>query len=144
MSKKKLRSMKEINKQIRAARSRDEEAEKELARLGRSMLDVCKENNVEPETMLVQLGLLTSIARRELVRKHSSEFIDPKQEPPGGKEKKVIIEDFQRMLTAISRQCDEAREDPDGNVDEPGVGKAQEGNRAGAKKKKDDRPHYIA
>ena len=140
MTRKHLRSRKELSKDITLARVKDQEAIDIIADLGTSMLTVCQERDVEPETMLYELVLLIRIARDEMLKKYSTQFSNPEGKPWTKKQKLLIYDDYDRLGNVINEQCTEALKETDRRMRAAESGSEQ---RAIGCKKNVDRPYYI-
>lgn len=105
MTRKHLRSRKELDEHITFARTKDKDAINTIADLGTAMLKVCQENDVEPESMLYECVLLTKIAQDEMMRKYAAQFQNPNGRPWTKKQKELIGDDYNRLWDVISEQC---------------------------------------
>jgi hypothetical protein len=65
-----------------------------------NILHFCKENNVEPETLLYHLGRLTYVGRGVLAKKHRAQFLDDDRRR-SKKEVEKIQDDYRRLLETI-------------------------------------------
>ena len=140
MTRKHLRSRKKLNQDVTIARTKDQEAIDIIADLGTSMLTVCQERDVEPETMLYELVLLMRLARDEMLRKYATQFINPDGKPWTKKQRSLIYDDYDRLGKVINEQCTEALKDTDRRMRIAEAGSEQ---RAIGCKKNVDRPYYI-
>jgi len=129
-----------LSKDITLARVKDQEAIDIIADLGTSMLTVCQERDVEPETMLYELVLLIRIARDEMLKKYSTQFSNPEGKPWTKKQKLLIYDDYDRLGNVINEQCTEALKDTDRRMS---IVEAGSEKRAIGCKKNDGRPNYI-
>jgi len=140
LTRKHLRSRKKLNQDVSIARTKDQEAIDIIADLGTSMLTVCQERDVEPETLLYELVLLIRIARDEMLRKYATQFSNPDGKPWTKKQKSLIYDDYDRLGKVINEQCTGALKDTDRRVRSAEAGSEQ---RSIGCKKNDSRPYYI-
>ena len=140
MTRKHLRSRKKLNQDVTIARTKDQEAIDIIADLGTSMLTVCQERDVEPETLLYELVLLIRIARDEMLKKYSTQFNNPEGKPWTKKQKLLVYDDYDRLGNVINEQCTEALKDTDRRMKNAEADSEQ---RAIGCKKNDGRPNYI-
>jgi len=140
MTRKHLRSRKKLNQDVTIARTKDQEAIDIIADLGTSMLTVCQERDVEPETLLYELVLLIRVARDEMLRKYATQFNKPEGKPWTKKQKLLIYDDYDRLGKVINEQCTEALKDTDRRMR---FAEAHPENNAIEWKKNDERPFYI-
>jgi len=139
LTRKHLRSRKDLNEEVVSARTKDKEAIDIIADLGTSMLTVCQERDVEPETLLYELVLLMRIARDEMMRKYSTQLCNPDGRPWTKKQRKLVCDDYNRLWDIINEQCVEVLGNTDWRMK---IAEADpEHNAIG--RKNDDRPHYI-
>ena len=140
MTRKHLRSRKKLNQDVTIARTKDQEAIDIISDLGTSMLTVCQERDVEPETLLYELVLLMRIARDEMLRKYKTQFNNPEGKPWTEKQKLLIYDDYDRLGNVINEQCTEALKDTDRRMKNA---EADSERKAIGCKKNDGRPYYI-
>lgn len=140
MTRKHLRSRKKLNQDVMIARTKDQEAIDKIVDLGTSILTVCQERDIEPETLLYELVLLMRIARDEMLRKYAMQFSNPDGKPWTKKQKSLIYDDYDRLGKVINEQCTEALKDTDRRMRSAEAGSEQ---RAIGFKKNDGRPYYI-
>jgi len=140
LTKKHLRSRKKLSQDVTIARTKDQEALDIIADLGTSMLTVCQERDVEPETLLYELVMLIRIARDEMLKKYAMQFNNPDGKPWTKKQKMLIYDDYERLGNVINEQCTKALEDTDRRIRADEAGHEQKAIRC---KKNDERPYYI-
>jgi hypothetical protein len=140
LTRKHLRSRKKLSQDVTIARTKDQEAIDIITDLGTSMLTVCQERDVEPETLLYELVLLIRTARDEMLRKYATQFSNPDGKPWTKKQKMLIYDDYDRLGNIINKQCNEALEDTDRRIR---VGEAGSEEKAIGCKKNGERPYYI-
>ncbi|OPX62718.1 MAG: hypothetical protein A4E29_00492 [Methanomassiliicoccales archaeon PtaB.Bin134] len=137
----KLRGRKRLVEQLERAREKDKDADKQLADLARSMLRVCREKDVEPETLLFQLELLDQVALEVLMRKYFSEFMED-EGGMGKKRKKQVHEDLGRLVQVIQEQARRSLKGADRELSRR-KGSLPEGPKQPPKPLIDYSPHYI-
>lgn len=103
MSKDKLRGRKKVEQQVREARMKDQEADAQLNEMLKGVIDLCERTDIEPETLLYRLGILTHVARKVLLRKQQ-EMFGPKGKEIDKKQMKLIREDYFRLLQTLDQQ----------------------------------------
>lgn len=140
MTRKHLRSRKKLDQDVTIARTKDQEAIDVIADLGTSMLRVCQERDVEPETLLYELVLLMRIGRDEMLKKYATQFSNPDGKPWTKKQRSLIYDDYDRLGKVINEQCTEALRDTDRRMSIVEAGSEQ---RPIGWKKSVDRPYYI-
>jgi len=143
MSKNKLRSRKKMVEQLDQARKKDQEADRELAALAQAMLHLCQEKDVEPETLLYQIGLLDHIAMKVLMRKHAKEFLGEGKENIGKRKLKLVHEDFGRLIQVIQDSAFSSLKEADRMMGTKKEQDKQEGQNGSGKHKIDYGPYYI-
>ena len=143
MSRKRLRSRKKLVEQLEQARKKDQEADRELAALAQAMLHLCEEKDVEPETLLYQIGLLDHIAMKVLVRKHAKEFLGEDKENPGKKRLKLVHDDFGRLIQVIQDRAFASLKEADKRMEAKKEQERREAPKASGKPGIDYEPYYI-
>lgn len=102
MSKDSLRSRKKLEKHVAMARTKDQEAEPELRKMIDGVLQLCKDRDIEPETLLFHLDRLTYIGRGALAKKHRAQFLGDDQKK-SKKEVEMAHDDYRRLLVTITK-----------------------------------------
>ncbi|MHC1709401.1 MAG: hypothetical protein AB9819_03220 [Methanomassiliicoccales archaeon] len=143
MSKKKLRTRKKLVEQLEQARKKDQEADRELAALAQAMLHLCEERDVEPETLLYQIGLLDHIAMKVLVRKHAKEFLGEGEENIGKKKLKLVHDDFGRLIQVIQDCAFRSLKEADRKMEAKREQDNHESPKGSSKPRIDYGPYYI-
>ncbi|KAF5044232.1 hypothetical protein DSECCO2_493930 [anaerobic digester metagenome] len=143
MSRKKLRGRKKLVEQLEQARKKDQEADHELAALAQAMLHLCEEKDVEPETLLYQIGLLDQIAVKVLMRKHAKEFLGEDKENVGRKRLKLVHDDFGRLIQVIQDCAFGSLNEADRKVNDKKERETQEKSKGSDRSKIDYGPYYI-
>ncbi len=143
MSRKRLRGRKKLVEQLERAREKDQEADKELAALGQAMLHLCEERDVEPETLLYQIGLLDHIAMKVLMRKHAKEFLGDGKENVRKKRLKMVHDDFGRLIQVIQDLAFDSLNEADKKMTAQKETEAQRDPKPPGKSRIDYGPYYI-
>lgn len=102
MSKDPLRSRKKLKKHVAKARSKDQEVEPELRKMIDGILQLCKDRDIEPETLLYHLERLTYIGRGALAKKHKAQFLGDDHDK-SKKEVEIAMDDYRRLLETIAK-----------------------------------------
>jgi hypothetical protein len=143
MSRKKLRSRKKLVEQLEQARKKDQEVDRELAALAQAMLHLCEEKDVEPETLLYQIGLLDHIAMKVLMRKHAKEFLGEDGENISKKRLKLVHDDFGRLIQVIQDCAFSSLKEADRKMGAKKESEPQKDPKANGKPGIDYGPYYI-
>lgn len=139
MTRKHLRSRKELVKSIEHGREKDTEAIGIIKGLGTSMLKVCEEKDVEPESMLSELILLTMIANGVLMKKYRTQFPNPDGKPWTKRQERRIHDDIDRLWSLLREDCANTL----GDIDEAMRGVEDKKDQIEIERRSDDRPIYI-
>lgn len=134
MTKKHLRSRRELVKSIEKGREKDTEAIGIIKGLGTSMLKVCEEKDVEPESMLSELILLTMIANGVLMKKYRTQFPNPDGKPWTKRQEERIHDDIDRLWSLLRDDCANTLSAIDHEM---------KGIEVGIEQKSNERPIYI-
>lgn len=139
MTRKHLRSRKELHSYVEDVLAKDKEAMDIIADLGTSMLTVCQKGGVEPESMLYQLILLTKISQDEMMRKYAARFQNLGDRPWTKRQKEMIRDDHDRLWDILSERCVNALQEADWIIKHLKT----ESKDTDEKRNGDDRPFYI-
>lgn len=134
MTRKHLRSRKELVNNINRGREKDKEAMSVIVELGTSMLKVCEEKDVEPESMISELILLTIIANNVLMKKYQTQFPNHDGKPWTKGQERQIHDDIDRLWEILRDGCINTLNEVDEEV---------KGIEVGIGRKSKDRPIYI-
>jgi hypothetical protein len=147
-SKVKVRSKKQIRADLVTEIEKDGQNRDEIKEMLGKILNYCQNNNVQPETLLLELGTVQSVAVRVYVRKHQEQCVEGLDHEPSQKEIVKMNKDFNRSMAQLQKfsQIKKSRSNRKSGGDLPASAEkkpTQRNNEDMPYQPSNERPYYI-